>query len=867
MSAEEVVAMDARSKRFAVARHVLALLLCLPAVASAVNSTTIVDVVTDPPTLLTLGVQVVISGDDDGDAKIAVRYRRVGTSDWLLAQDLVRVDTNAPSWVVGQPRQLAGSIFNLQPATAYEVELTATDLDGIGGLFPIQNQLMTTRAVPPTRPTCLGESTVVNATELREAFSQAGTKNCINVRPGLYEDNFTLSASGTPTNPIIIRRAPSHTGAVILDGGCPPTASPTAGPDTGDHCRSNDLDDAPCAALTITGSNVIVEHLEIRNAERGILFTNPAPPTSPASGNVVRRVKMTDVCVGITNKGQGQTGFYVCDNELTGRVPWPVMYVDANSGTTDPVLPPSMLKYVRNDFANASGVQLAGSGHVVCHNTIAGFGDGIRLLAESPAVADFRGYDIYGNDILSGYDNAIELDYALRNVRAFRNRMLNSWAPLSFQPIFGGPVYALRNVMHNVVHEPLKFHDHGTYGPTNGVRVFHNTVVTAPLITDGGTVSALALHLTDDEKSFNFRIENNIFFGRPVSPPPPTQQPRTVKWDSPWESPWDTPAIGGLFDFNGYAPDGRFQYVDGSMQHNSLAQLRASANPDFEEGGKILVGDADDHFVDTDLVPPSDHDTIQTGQDFTLQPTSIAVNAARPIANINDGHVGAAPDMGAIEESCPKRGPIYGPRPLDMDDTTEPIGCESLPPDGPMLCSAEPVTDCQKPVLSGRTSFRVAKRPSDPTKTRLIWYWKEADIDVGDFGDPSTDATYYVCAYETLPNNGGRRLALEARIPAGGQNCGTNFASKPCWRFRPNGWNYTSRTMAPDGVRRLNLRGDDRHGSFQLNANGSRVKLPSSLQFQFPVTVQLRNTDTEHCWDVDYSSGRSTPLRFDGRDD
>ncbi len=855
--------MDARSKRFAVARHVLALLLFLPAVASAVNQMTIQSVVTDPPTLLTLGVQVVISGDDDGDGSISVRYRRLGTQSWTDAQDLVRVDTDAPSYPPeppDQPDQFAGSIFNLQPATAYEVELTPHDPDGVSpSSLPLT--VLTTRAVPRSRPTCLDESIVVDKAGLVAALGQTATKNCINLRAGVYDGNFVLNASGTPEHPIVIRRALGDTGAVVLDGGCPAT-----GGSQGDHCRSNDLDDAPCAALTVTGSNVIVEHLEIRNAERGILFTNPAPPTSPASGNVVRRVKITDVCVGITNKGQGQTGFYVCDNDLTGRVPWPVMYIDANSGTTDPVLPSSMLPYARNNFANASGVQLAGSGHVVCHNKIAGFGDGIRLLAESPAVVDFRGYDIYGNDILSGYDNAIELDYALRNVRAFRNRMLNSWAPLSFQPVFGGPVYALRNVMHNVVHEPLKFHAHGTYGPTNGVRVFHNTVVTAPLINDEGTPSALALHLTSDDKSFNFRIENNIFFGRPVSPPPPNQ-PRTVKWDSPWESSWDTPSIGGLFDFNGYAPDGRFQYVDGSMQYSTLALLRASTNPDFEEGGKILVGDAGDHFVDTGLQPPSDHDAVQTGKDFTLQPTSGAVNAARPIANVNDGHVGAGPDMGAVEASCPKPGPIYGPRPLDMDDTTEPIGCESAPADGPMLCSSQPVTNCQKPLHSGRTIFRLAKRPSDPTKTRLTWYWRHADIDVEDFGDPSTDATYYVCAYETLPNDGGRRLVLEARIPAGGTNCGTNFASKACWRSRPSGWNYTSRTMAPDGVRRLNLRGDDRFGSFQLNATGSRLKLPSSLQFQFPVTVQLRNTDTLNCWDVDYSSGRSTPLRFDGDDD
>ena len=79
----------------------------------------------DPPTLVTLGVQLLVTGDDDHDASVAVRYRPVGESTWHDALPLFRV---RPEVVVGRtvPQQFAGSIFELTPDTAYEIELHAT---------------------------------------------------------------------------------------------------------------------------------------------------------------------------------------------------------------------------------------------------------------------------------------------------------------------------------------------------------------------------------------------------------------------------------------------------------------------------------------------------------------------------------------------------------------------------------------------------------------------------------------------------------------------------------------------------------------------------------------------------------------------
>src|SRR5205823_3888816 len=83
----------------------------------------------DRPTVVTLGVQLLVTGDDDHDARVAVRYRPLGTTAWRSAMDLFRVH---PESVVGRtvPDQFAGSIFDLTPGTTYEIELHATDPDG-----------------------------------------------------------------------------------------------------------------------------------------------------------------------------------------------------------------------------------------------------------------------------------------------------------------------------------------------------------------------------------------------------------------------------------------------------------------------------------------------------------------------------------------------------------------------------------------------------------------------------------------------------------------------------------------------------------------------------------------------------------------
>ena len=71
--------------------------------------------------------------------------------------------------------------------------------------------------------------------------------------------------------------------------------------------------------------------------------------------------------------------------------------------------------------------------------------------------------DFYGNDISNVEDNCIEADGGAHNIRIFRNRCFNhGHRALSVQPVFGGPVYFIRNIVY--------------HAPEGGARQVHGVV-------------------------------------------------------------------------------------------------------------------------------------------------------------------------------------------------------------------------------------------------------------------------------------------------------------------------------------------------------------------------------------------------------
>jgi hypothetical protein len=283
----------------------------------------------------------------------------------------------------------------------------------------------------------------------------------------------SISQSGTAEDPIVIRGT-SRDGTVLDGQGC-----------------------TSCNVLEVYGSFVHVENLTLQaaNRARALRFQ-----TAGAEGNVVRRVHVRDVVLGIGSR-QDQRDFYICDNLLEGRLAWPLVYTDDGG-----------------QHANDDGIHVEGDGHVVCHNDIAGFGDAMKVEQ-----AGSRAWTSGATRSATPTDNGLELDESEGNSRALWNRFTNSFTPLSFQPIYGGPAYAIRNVAVNVASEQMKFRSLGGTQETSGILAWHNNTFVSP---------ALALNLQDDTTSHHFRVENASSSGPKVKMADRYCLPRSGPWRS-----------------------------------------------------------------------------------------------------------------------------------------------------------------------------------------------------------------------------------------------------------------------------------------------------------------------------------------------
>ncbi|MBL8208765.1 MAG: hypothetical protein JNM09_31335, partial [Blastocatellia bacterium] len=127
-------------------------LLALTSFAQTNNAVTAGEFIVEPPTLLNLGFEWKISGDDNRNATVAVQFRKIGETNWREAQPLLRIGDEKVGrarnfleyWT---PRKFAGSILDLEENTAYECRLTMTDPNGVNGQAT-QQVTVKTRGVP-----------------------------------------------------------------------------------------------------------------------------------------------------------------------------------------------------------------------------------------------------------------------------------------------------------------------------------------------------------------------------------------------------------------------------------------------------------------------------------------------------------------------------------------------------------------------------------------------------------------------------------------------------------------------------------------------------------------------------------------------
>jgi hypothetical protein len=347
-----------------------------------------------------------------------------------------------------------------------------------------------------------------------------------------------------------------------------------------------------------------------------------------AKGLTVRNCRMEDVGVGITTEYAGSTGFYITDNVILGRDDHYRLVGWSNPGI-----------YGAHPLRSYFGVKVYGSGHVVAHNAIAYFHDGICISTygtpdpKQKAVA----IDFYNNDIHMSGDDFIETDGGVHNIRVMRNRGVNAaHGGLSAQPIFGGPVYFIRNVMYDVASGvAFKFS-----AKPAGLFVYHNTVISE--------------HVVRDPHS-NTHFRNNLFLGADV----PGRGIAVFANATPYSSyDYDgfRPNRGVTTQYvwlgQGYAPDAKDW-----LTFATLAELKAAT-------GQEAHGMEVDFDIFENLRGPDGTKRhavyYATDLDFRLKAGSKAVDAGVRLPTVNDDFSGRAPDLGALEAGKPV--PQYGPR-------------------------------------------------------------------------------------------------------------------------------------------------------------------------------------------------------------
>jgi hypothetical protein len=671
--------------------------------ASQENPLTTGEFIVDPPTLINLGFEWLVDGDDNRNASVEVSYRRQGTSEWKPSLPMLRLHgeriKQGDSVDVVVPNMFAGSILDLEPDTAYEARFTVKDPDGVKGQA---SRTVTVKTRPEPMPASGGNVYHVYPPGFKGSrqdpsfdglmcaynYTCAGTDwatagrprvkpgDTILVHAGTYKYNryeytndatvnrttpldgtYYLLAKGTPEKPIVIKGAGD--GPAIFDG-------------AGNFV----LFDVRLADYTY------FDGLTFRNTDYAILAGTQF--LAGARGVTVKHCRFEDVGAGVFTNYSGSSNFYIADNYFIGRhdpdhvIGWSGVFWEKFRDKEGQKFPPVMGSYV--------AVKVYGPGHVIAYNYVANFHDGIDTETYGnpdgsaavggppypPRTAFDRrpvSIDYYNNLMTNFHDNPFEVDGSMHNVRVMRNMMINS-ASHAFcnQPAIGGPVYWIRNIVYHMPGGSTRL-----TGGSAGAIFYNNTVLSE----------------TQASGASNVHWANNLFLGENSAPAIFTVNTYTNYSSSDYNGfrpnagaaysfAWNSPPALMSADFapllRGAGPGGATTAGRGGTGQSgagSTPSLETRQFKTLEEYSKVSGQDQHSVLVDYDIfmnVPQLDAQDASTVQkvykaeslDFRLKPGSAAVDRGTVLPNVTDGFTGRAPDLGALEVG---QAPVhYGPR-------------------------------------------------------------------------------------------------------------------------------------------------------------------------------------------------------------
>lgn len=638
----------------------ITLLLLLAATAYGGDAVEAGRFTVEHPTLLNLGFEWAIAGDEDRDATVSVEYRKVGSSEWRDAMPLVRIggeevfrDREGLYYTV--PDGFAGSILNLEPSTEYECRFELTDPDGTTGETEHTVTVRTRSEPMPYEggrilhvypPYHEGPKEEPHFTSVLQAYYGAGLGDwsvvwerraqpgdTILVHAGMYKNdrkNYVdpmmtpfdgvnwLTMKATAERPLTIKAAGD--GPVVFDG-------------DGNH-----------RIFDVTAStHHIFDGLTFRNTEVGIFAG--MKEASGAVALAVKNCRFENIGFGVWTEYAGSSDFYIADNIFIGKPEQRNLMV----GWTGPLWR-GVGPYGSHDVISYYAIKVYGPGHVIARNSVAYFHDGIGIstYGTPPHDPDRRAssIDIYGNDVHLSGDDFIETDGGVHNVRVFENRGVNAaHNGYSSQPVFGGPVYFYRNVLYNTGGgNAFKFS-----AKPAGLFVYHNTIISEQ---------------TAGDPTANMHYYNNLFLGLD----------RPDRGVMRWANATDAYSS----DYNGYRPNkgvreqygwlapdepGERLYRPEASDWKSFPTLAAFREATGQEEHGIEIDF--DVFEDLEPPDPSWRHNVYHGRElnFALKPGSAAVDAGVVIPTVNEDYEGKAPDLGALEVGKPA--PKYGPKWLE----------------------------------------------------------------------------------------------------------------------------------------------------------------------------------------------------------
>ena len=657
-----------------------------PAQPQPQNFTTAGEFFVDPPTLVSLGFEWRISGDDNRNARVDVTFRKTGDQQWRPALPLLRLDHEpvpggSPREGSGHyfqyvaPNMFAGSILDLEPDTEYQCRFVLTDPDGVRGksvhlvtvrtrkeplpaegghvyhVYPFgyhgpkQQPAFTgilaayymgadesdhSNAFPPrVRP---GDIILVHAGVYKDnRFVYSGFDRTIAAYGTPFDGTYYLTASGTPDRPIVIQSAGD--GEVIFDG---------------DGCQN--------LFNLMAGNYNYFEGITVRNTN--VAFLLGIKDIAGSSGFTLKHSRIENVGRAVEDDWSGSKDFYIADNVFIGRhnpeklQSWWTPQVWGKF--------PGYPALITSEYA----IKIYGQGHVVAYNYVANWHDGIDIATYgdpdgTPSELRDRvpvSIDFYNNDIYNMADNCIEADGGAHNIRVFRNRCFNeAGGAFSAQPTFGGPLYFYQNIAYdNTTGGPLKLID-----TPAGVLIYQNT-----FFGQGRLMGPAS----------NIHFLNNLFLGDGWADPILNLRTYTNYSSSDYNGfypnpgastsfEWSSPDFSVLADFARKLVTRNFKLLKEYQQ--ATKQDQHSVLVDYNIFLKAEMPDKSDPQR---LYSPEDFDfrlkpATQVSSDQTLLPgtgANPAVDAGLLLPTINDDFTGKAPDLGAYEIGRPV--PHYGPR-------------------------------------------------------------------------------------------------------------------------------------------------------------------------------------------------------------